>query len=100
MQVPAPKALMVQSILDVTMAASWTEELPRLDRPARTDGGLPGARLHAACRGSGRRARRLGAASELKEYSRRAARPGKRAATLRRLFEGRNEAKQLLRVAE
>jgi NADPH-dependent curcumin reductase CurA len=42
-------------------AAAGTGELPQLARPARTDGGLHRARLHAARCGGDRRARRLGA---------------------------------------
>jgi NADPH-dependent curcumin reductase len=71
-----------------------------LDRPARTDGGLPRARLYAA-RGRGdRRSRWLDTGGKLKNKADVQHRLENAPAILRRLFDGRNEGKQLLRVAE
>jgi NADPH-dependent curcumin reductase len=71
-----------------------------LDRQARTDGGLPRARLYVARCGGDRRARRLGAGGKIKNKVDVQHGLENAPATLRRLFEGRNEGKQLLRVAE
>jgi NADPH-dependent curcumin reductase len=71
-----------------------------LDRPARTDGGLPRARLYVARCGGDRRARRLGAGGKLKNKADVQHGLENAPATLRRLFDGRNEGKRLLRVAE
>jgi hypothetical protein len=71
-----------------------------LDRPARTDGWLPRARLYVARCGGGRRARRLGAGGKAQTEADVQHGLGNAPATLRRLFEGRNEGKQLLRVAQ
>ena len=72
----------------------------RLDRPARTDGGLPRARFYIA-RGRGdQRSRRLGTGGKLKYKVDVQHGLENAPATLRRLFEGRNEGKQFLRIGE
>jgi hypothetical protein len=71
-----------------------------LDRPARTDGGLPRARLYVGRCGGDRRSRRVVQAGKIKNKV--DVRHGleNAPATVRRLFEGCNEGKQLPRVAE
>jgi hypothetical protein len=96
----ARRALRRDRELQCDRTVAGTQELPQPGRPARTDGRLPSARLPAArprrsARSpSGCRQEKIKTKVDVQDSLENAP------ATLGRLFEGRNEGKQLLLVAE